>query len=102
MEFRTFNLLHAREFTLPKIIKGMRCGRLKITGVLSHSCARCVTTRAHARVISQSSFIEVRMRQSIHNRDPFVLKPKDTQITETATWQMSASFSFDTVLQLFG
>lgn len=52
----------------------MRRGRLEITRVLSQTAAGRVTTRAHARVISQSPFVQIGMRQCIHHRDPLVLR----------------------------
>lgn len=52
----------------------MRRGRLEITRILSQTAAGRVTARAHARVISQSPFVQIGMRQCIHHRDPLVLR----------------------------
>lgn len=70
---RTFHLLHARQFSLPEIVEGMSRRRLEIPSVLSHPGTRCVATRAHARVISESTLVQIRMRQGIHHGDPLVL-----------------------------
>lgn len=52
----------------------MRRGGLEVPRVLSHAGAGRVAARAHARVISEPSFVEIRMRQSIHHGDPLVLR----------------------------
>lgn len=70
----TFHLLHSGELPFPKIVERMRRGRLEITRVLSQTAAGRVTARAHARVISQSPFVQIGMRQCIHHRDPLVLR----------------------------
>lgn len=70
----TFHLLHSGEFPFPKIVERMRRGRLEITRILSQTAAGRVTARAHARVISQSPFVQIGMRQCIHHRDPLVLR----------------------------
>lgn len=67
-----FHLLHSGELPFPKIVERMRRGRLEITRVLSQTAAGRVTARAHARVISQSPFVQIGMRQCIHHRDPLV------------------------------
>lgn len=70
----TFHLLHSGELPFPKIVERMRRGRLEITRVLSQTAAGRVTARAHARMISQSPFVQIGMRQCIHHRDPLVLR----------------------------
>lgn len=70
----TFHLLHSGELPFPKIVERMRRGRLEVARVLSQAAAGRVTARAHARVISQSPFVQVGMRQCIHHRDPLVLR----------------------------
>lgn len=52
----------------------MRRGRLEVPRVLSQASAGRVTARAHARMISQSPLVQIRMRQCIHHGDPLVLR----------------------------
>lgn len=52
----------------------MRRGGLEVPCVLSHAGAGRVAARAHARVVSEPSFVEIRMRQGVHHGDPLVLR----------------------------
>lgn len=70
----TFHLLHGGQFSFPEIVERMGSGRLEVPRVLSEAAAGRVTTRAHARMISQSPFVQIRMRQCIHHGDPLVLR----------------------------
>ena len=67
-----FHLLHGGEFPFPEIVERMRRGRLEVPRVLSQASAGRVTARAHARMISQSPLVQIRMRQCIHHGDPLV------------------------------
>lgn len=74
MKYLTFNLLHWCEFAFPKVIERLSGGGLKISSILSHATGCCVTAFTHARMITQSTFVQIRMCESIYHWYSLILR----------------------------
>lgn len=60
----------------------MGSGGLETDPVLPYTGTRRVATRAHARMIPQSSLVQIRMRQGVHHGYPLVLREKNRNKSE--------------------
>jgi len=65
-----FDFGDAGQFALPVVIKRSFGSGLKLTAVLTHARGGGVTTVAHARVVAQPAFVQVRMVQCFNNTNP--------------------------------
>lgn len=99
----TFNLLHRGHFSLPMVVEGLWSSAFELRGILSHTTCSRVTTFTHARVISQSTFVQVGMCQCINHRYSFILKISNlVKIENRGTAVNHSTLAYDTLqLQSF-
>lgn len=58
----TFDLVHGGELPLPRVVEGVRRHGLEVGRVVPRGGRRAVAALAHARVVAQATFLEVRVR----------------------------------------
>lgn len=80
----TFDLSHSAQVLLEAIVKLGGRDRLEVTGV-NPAGGRGVAAFAHAGVVAQPTFVQVRVSQGVLRRDPLGLETKHTRMRRD--WQ---------------
>lgn len=64
----TFDLVHGGKLAFPGVVEGVRRGGLQVGRVVARGRGRAVAALAHARVVAEPAFLQVRVGQRVHYR----------------------------------